>query len=43
MPRHYSSRMSRAERFGMIVGGGAIFAILSSQVVFVAWMAGFVG
>lgn len=44
MPRdRYTPRISRAERFGMIVGGSALIAVLSSQVVFVAWMAGFVG
>ena len=41
MPSHpYSRKVTRAERFGMIVGGGALIAVLSSQVLFVAWMAG---
>jgi hypothetical protein len=37
----YSRKITRAERFGMIVGGGALVGVLSSQVLFVAWMAGF--
>jgi hypothetical protein len=36
----YSRKVTRAERFGMIVGGGALIAVLSSQVLFVAWVAG---
>jgi hypothetical protein len=34
-------KVSFGERFGMIVGGGALLAVLSFQVIFVARMAGF--
>jgi hypothetical protein len=43
MARYYGrTRISFAERFGMVLGGGAVLAVLSAQVIFVAWIAGFV-
>jgi len=33
-------KVTFAERFGMIVGGGVVLAVLSFQVIFVARMAG---
>ena len=39
----YTSKITRAERIGMILGGGALIAVLSSQVIFLAWISGFVG
>jgi len=33
-------RVTFAERFGMIFGGGAVLALVSFQIVFVARMAG---
>jgi len=35
-----SEKVTFAERFGMIVGGGAVIALLSFQVIFVARIAG---
>jgi len=37
---HIPQKVTFAERFGIIVGGGAILAVLSFQVIFVARMAG---
>ena len=36
-------KASPVERLGIFVGGGALVAILSSQVIFLAWISGFVG
>ena len=38
---HTSQKVTFGERFGMIVGGGAVLAVVSFQVIFVARMAGF--
>jgi len=38
---HAKQKVTFAERFGMIVGGGAVLAVVSFQVLFVARMAGF--
>jgi hypothetical protein len=38
---HRAQKTSIAELFGMIVGGGALVAILSGQFLFVAWATGF--
>jgi hypothetical protein len=37
---HASQKVTFAERFGMIFGGGAVIALLSFQVIFIARMAG---
>ena len=36
-----AERVTFGERFGMIVGGGAVLALLTFQIVFVARLAGF--
>ena len=33
-------KVSRAERFGRLVGESIFLAIISSQILFVVWMAG---
>ena len=45
MARSYSSSKAEhvtfGERFGMIVGGGAVLALITFQIIFVARLAGF--
>ena len=44
MARSYSystGKVTVGERLGAIFGGGAVVALLSFQIVFVAWLAGF--
>jgi hypothetical protein len=43
MARSYSSteKVTFGERFGMIVGGGAVLGLITFQVIFVAKLAGF--
>jgi hypothetical protein len=43
MARSYSStqKVTFGERFGMIVGGGAVLGLLTFQIIFVARLAGF--
>ena len=36
-----TEKVSFGERLGAVVGGGAVVAMLSFQIVFVAWLAGF--
>jgi hypothetical protein len=36
---HIPQKVTFAERFGMIIGGGAVLALVSFQVIFVARMA----
>jgi hypothetical protein len=38
---HRAEKTSMAELFGIIVGGGALVAVLSGQIFFVAWATGF--
>jgi hypothetical protein len=38
---YHTEKVTFGERFGMIVGGGAVLALLSFQVIFVARLAGF--
>lgn len=33
-----SNHTSFSEIFGLVVGGGAIVAVISAQVLFIAWM-----
>ena len=37
---HRAEKTSIAELFGIIVGGGALVAVLSGQIFFVAWATG---
>jgi len=42
MARGYrTEKVTFGERFGMIVGGGAVLALISFQIIFVARLAGF--
>jgi hypothetical protein len=34
----YSRQATFSEVFGLVVGGGALIAVLAAQLLFVAWM-----
>jgi hypothetical protein len=36
--RSYSSQPGLGEKLGLVLGGGALLAVISAQVLFVAWI-----